>query len=927
MALNRLGLGFVFTARDLASAKMKRLETRFSSLDERVTSGTQRMTGAFRQLGAGLAVFTAGAVTLGSAFALANTAGRFEQGIAAIGAVTRATSQQLDMLRDSAIQAGIATQFSPEEAVAGLQSLATAGQTAEQATRTLIPVLDLAAGSLGQLGVDQAAEAVVGTLNAYGLSAEHAANVTDRLLRITQLTNFQTRDFEAGLAKAAAAGSVFDQELDDVLITMGLLRNRNIDASSAATAFRESVRRVGADARAQQAILGAGVEIFDQQTGSMRSIVDIMSDFATATRSMSDEERNRRVVQAFGARGLLAFNAILKASFTTLRDGRQVTLQGAEAISALRAEMSGAEGTAADFRDQLLDTFEGQKTLLKGTLQTLVVALGEPFAKIFKPIVRAIVEALNGLLHVFQAIPAPVKKVLAGVVAATGGILLLVGGALVAKAAITLLGFAFSAMGISMGGLLATLWPVVLALGIIAAAVAGFVYAFKKNIGGIGDFFRRVWEKVRLIYEAFKQLFEQGGFSGAVRAELNRAENQGIKRFVISVYKLFYRLGQIWEGFKEGFSQAIEAAAPVFRDLGEAFEEMAQAIGELYAELVGGASDLPSASFRDFGATVGKVLGGVVRWFSKLLAIQARIVGGIARGFKAMLGYIRPALKVVGEAIGRLIEAFRELFGVTGEGDEALDESTAAWRVLGEVMGQIFGGVITVLTLALGGLIDVLTAVVHALKWVKEAFVGAGTWIGETAGAIYLWFTETLPAAINTAIDTVVRFFRGIGQFFVGIGAWFSEIFGTIVDGIASFLAPIVDFFRGIVRSIRAVFNSIIDMVVDILEEVPDVLLPESLEDLRGFSLSGDDELAGSFVDQVRDSRPESMPSVAETKARSDRFSALEAQMQRTLAQPTPAVQGPLTVQVQVDGETIATAVHNAEKDNASRSFSPLPVY
>ena len=175
MALNNLGLGLVFTARDLASAKLQRLERRFSSLDERVIGGTDRMTSAFRQLGVGLAIFTAGA--------------------AAVGAVTRATTRELGLLREAAINAGIETQFSPTEAV-------------------------------------------VGTLNAYGMNADQAAGVTDRLLRITQLTNFQTRDFEAGLAKAAATGAVFNQGLNDVLITMGLLRNRNIEASSAATAFR-----------------------------------------------------------------------------------------------------------------------------------------------------------------------------------------------------------------------------------------------------------------------------------------------------------------------------------------------------------------------------------------------------------------------------------------------------------------------------------------------------------------------------------------------------------------------------------------------------------------------------------------------------------------------------------------------------------------
>jgi hypothetical protein len=60
MALNNLGLGFVFTARDLASAKMTHLKRQFGSLDEQVTEGTARMSSAFRQLGVGLAVFTAG---------------------------------------------------------------------------------------------------------------------------------------------------------------------------------------------------------------------------------------------------------------------------------------------------------------------------------------------------------------------------------------------------------------------------------------------------------------------------------------------------------------------------------------------------------------------------------------------------------------------------------------------------------------------------------------------------------------------------------------------------------------------------------------------------------------------------------------------------------------------------------------------------
>jgi hypothetical protein len=151
VSLNNLGLGFVFTARDLASGAIADLERNFMSLDQRVGLGTERIQSSFQQLGVGLAVFTAGAATVGAAFALANVAGKFEQSIAAVAAVSGATAQELEQLRGAAIDAGIATQFAPTEATMGLRELAQAGFNAQESMQLLIPVLDLAAGSLGEL--------------------------------------------------------------------------------------------------------------------------------------------------------------------------------------------------------------------------------------------------------------------------------------------------------------------------------------------------------------------------------------------------------------------------------------------------------------------------------------------------------------------------------------------------------------------------------------------------------------------------------------------------------------------------------------------------------------------------------------------------------------------------------------------------------
>lgn len=662
--LNSLGLGFIFTARDLASNKMRRLETRFKSLDERVTGGTDRMNAAFKQLGVGLAIFTAGAVTVGGAFALAGAAGKFEQGLASVGAVTQASTKQLVALKDAAIDAGIETQFSPTEAVLGLQSLATAGQTVEQSIRTLNPVLDLAAGSLGQLGVAQAAEAVVGTLNSYGKAADEAGEVTDKLLRITQLTNFQTRDFETGLAKAAASGAVFRQSLDDTLITMGLLRNLNIDASSSATAYREAVRRIGADKGAQKA-LGSQVEIFDQQTGQMRSIVDIMGNFERATQSMTEKQRQARAAMAFGARGMNAFKAVQGATFTTVRDGQQITLKGAEAIEALREKMAGAGGTAKKFREALLNTFEGQKTLLGGTLQTLAISLGEAFAVTFKPIVGAITNGLNLVLRFINAIPAPIKTLIGRLVLVFGGILTVVGAVVAAKAAVALFIIGMKALGITLGAVVAAAWPVVLAVAAVAVGIGLFVMAYRRNLGGAAEFTDRVLGQTMLGFKALGQLLSSGELSGAVMEELNRADNQGLKVFVIRMFQFATRLGAIWEGVKGGFVEAMRVLEPVWESLVFAVRRIGAIVAEVFGDTLGMAAGQGMDTFRLFGAALGVFIGGVTGLLVGLVTVGAHAVLWFAEQINSIRNAIGAAIDWIEQQVARVASVFSFLPGVT----------------------------------------------------------------------------------------------------------------------------------------------------------------------------------------------------------------------------------------------------------------------
>lgn len=637
MALNSLGLGFVFAAKDLATGTMTKLERRFGSLDRRSRDSLgrfQKTTSGFMR---GFGLLAAGAIGVIGSLKIAKSAGEFGQGLAAVGAVTKATTAELHKLENAAIDAGIKTQFSPKEAVDGLTSLATAGQTAAEAVRTLNPVLDLAAGSLGQLGVAGAAEAVVGTLNAYGKSADDAAETTDKLLRITQLTNFQTRDFEAGLSKAAAAGAVFGTNLDDTLITIGQLRNANIDASSASTSFREATRRLFSDQNVQQKVQKAGIKLFDETTGKARSTVDVLLDMADKTENMTEKERGRFVAAALGARGLLSFNAIAKATFKkTMPDGTVQILKGRDAIVALRSELGNAEGTAQAFREALLDTFEGQKTLLKGTLETISIVAGKEFAQVLKPLVGGVVNALNQFILIIQATPGPVKRMVAGTILFASAMMGLSGALILAKLAFRLLRREAQRALIGM-------LPILHFVAIAGVAFLLFKRAYERNIGGFATFIDNVVKKVKLTLGALAELFTKGEITENAEALMDPA-NKSVLDFVELISVNMKRAEAFVDGFIEGVGDGLTAIEPVLEVVGELFMDLAEALSFNFKA----SEDLEGtlAGVRKIGAFIGRLLPILVTGWVAYKAVTIGVAAATNVVKVAMLAY-RGVLMVV----------------------------------------------------------------------------------------------------------------------------------------------------------------------------------------------------------------------------------------------------------------------------------------
>ncbi len=902
--LNSVGLGFIFTARDLASSKLQALERRFSSLDERVGLSATHMTNALTQLGTGLGLFTAGAAGLYGVFAAASTAGKFEQAIAGVAAVSQSTAQELVLLRTAAIEAGIATQYSPIEATLGLRELAQAGFDARESIALLRPVLDLAAGSLGELTPESAAGLASQAIKAFGLSTEQASLSVDQMLQSANQFSLRALDLPLALGSASRGAQTLRQSLTETLIALGFVKNVMPSVERASTAVAVAMERM-ASPRTQKMLQAQGLSVTDSQR-RFRPFLDIIMELSAMTETWTDQRRAGFLIKAFGTEALLGLTAIMTQLTHGVKANTGEILRGTAAVAYYRRAFENAGGTAAAFREKLLDTFAGQKQLLRGSIDTFAIVMGEPFAQVLKPLVTGVVTLLNGLIHALQSLPMPMKKAFAAFAVAASVALAFLGAIVAVKGTIGLLSLGLKALGISLGGMVAGMLPVVLVVGVVGLAISGFVAAAKRNIGDIGDFLGSIGQRVSLFFAGMKQLFESGGFSGAVREELGKVENQGLKGFLVRLYQVGYRASQIWVGFKEGFSASLGAFRPVFESFTAALQSIGGAIAAVFTGLGRGASALPSAAFKGFGAVLGEVFGGVLKVLATGATWILQLLSGIADGFRFMLTYIRPAFSAVGEALSFLAEGWTKLTGLTFGLGGAAKGIGGILQVLGTVIGTVLGGALMVVASLFSGFINVLAAVLYYVGDLISNFIALGKGIGEVAARIYLFFTETIP--------------KGIGIAF----SWISKIF----QGVDSFISRIAQGIRDVVAIIR-------DVLVRVLRQIPDEFLPASLERLKYSPFTLEMQNPGSpvtpkmsYASPATFKYPE-MPAVSESRGRMDELLLLQSNLMTYASgrDREQAGQSPITVNVQVDGETIAKAVHDSERSNATRAFSPLPVY
>jgi TP901 family phage tail tape measure protein len=404
---------------DQALANMRALEQQAVSTGKTVGTAFTGTQGELKSLYQSLNTvgrnFTIAGGAITGFFGLATHASmNFEAQISAVGAVSNATAEELDKLREVALQVGADTTFSATEVAQAMEILAKVGMdlediyggVAEGAVR-----LSEATGA----DITTSAEIAATAMTVFKLSAEDAVDVMNTLAQSANASTMDLSDWITAIQYAAPIAATLGYTIDDVAQSLVILGNSGITGSVAATSLRNMLNQLAdSGSKVNEAMMQVGVSIYDSN-GNMKNMAEITRDLVPYWNTLDDAMRVDMANEWFGPRGGPAFLNMMNAQAEAVN-------RGGDAFEEAGIKMD-ETGDIYSMSQTRMDNLAGAVERLRGSFDTLMIKIGTALT----PAIRFLVEALDWVVDKMADLPDWMITVIA-VFGSLAGILLTVSG-------------------------------------------------------------------------------------------------------------------------------------------------------------------------------------------------------------------------------------------------------------------------------------------------------------------------------------------------------------------------------------------------------------------------------------------------------------------------------------------------------------------
>lgn len=700
--------------------------------------------------------------------AAVKTAADFDAGMSQVAAISGATGDDLEALRDKAREMGSKTKFSASEAASAMEYMAMAGWKTGDMLGGIEGIMNLAAASGEDLATTS--DIVTDALTAFGLSAEDSGHFADILAAASSNANTNVSMMGETFKYCAPIAGALGFSAEDTAEAIGLMANAGIKSTQAGTALRTIMNNLTGEVKISGKAIGDVTIATTNADGSMRDLSDILADCRTAFSGLSESEKAQAAETLVGKNAMSGFLALMNAA--------------PEDIDKLSNAIDNCDGTAESMAATMQDNLAGQLTILKSQLEELAISFGE----ILMPAIRSIVSHIQGFIDKLNGMDESQKKAIItiGLVVAAIGPLLVIIGTVISKVGVAMQGFVklagafnkikaaasagtgiFGKLGAAIGGVSA---PVLAVVAVIAVLVAAFVHLWNTN-EGFREAILGTWEKIKTtvsnFVEGIRERLAALGISFSDIAETIKAIWNGLCAV----------LAPIFEGAFNAIANVLQTVLGVITGILDVFiglftgnwEQVWTGVKEIFSSIWEGIK----GAFQNAIDTIRGIADAVLGWFgtswndvwSSVKAFFEGIWNGIASFFSGIWNGIQNTVTTVLNAIKSVIttvwNAIKTTITTVLNGIKTT--VTSVWNAIKSTVASVLDGIKSTVSSVWNGIKSTISSVVEGIKSTVSSTFNA---VKSTATSIWNSIKTAIETPINAARDAVKGAIDKIKSFF-----------------------------------------------------------------------------------------------------------------------------------------------------------------
>ncbi|NMG39793.1 phage tail tape measure protein [Chelativorans sp. ZYF759] len=564
----------------------------------------------------------------------------FETAMNRVTALSGASGEQFDQLRQQALELGRSTQFTASQAGDAMGFLAMAGFKANEILGAMPGTLQLA--SAAQMDLAQTADVVSNILTGYGKDVSELAHVNDVLVKAFTSANTDLSQLAEAMKYAGPIASAAGVRFEETAAAISLMGNAGIQGSMAGTSLRGALTRIlNPTSGVASAMQEAGLSFTDAR-GRLLPFADIIEQLEPHA------EDAGLMMQLFGQRAGPAMAALVG--------------QGSDALRELDEELRNSGGTAERISNVQMAGFNGMMKEFWSVVEGVQIAIGTALLPAMTDMGRTMI-ALLGPIAAFAEANPRLTATIVGLVSALVALRVAVVAAQFAF--LWMKGGAISAAILSMRTLQGALWATQLAFLPFTAALRGartamVGYTAAAAIAGHGGALSAMGASMLALLNPIRLV------RAAMLALRVALISTGIGAIVVGIamagawiWQNWQGLGEMFAGIAEGISEAFPAAGAIIDGISSSVSTLIGWFGEMTGPIDASAED-----WRGWGTAVGQAVGGVLQYVADL---PGRIAGALAAGgvalYEAGTALIQAMWDGIKAKFDEVLAWFRELPG------------------------------------------------------------------------------------------------------------------------------------------------------------------------------------------------------------------------------------------------------------------------